>query len=355
MDTGFREDTQVLTVNGWINIKDIEVGQKLISYHKKKDKLVYDEVIDTAKLDSKVINTYNKLTEFTCGKLQKWYGWKRMWAKKGQTRPKKFLEFDLLSTTQEFNILLSGVFDEDGSNEEVTAADGSFLGWITSDGYYKWSEYTGKTSQSKGNKLGLIGMIAQSQHKYWKDVEEAIDEVNLSYSKNVDLPNGEGSLPVNKYHFYAGELRPYFDRVLKERKNKHDTNWTEHVLSWKNEVREAFLYAFWLADGNTKGLTYCGNKMIITQNVGEIFDAVCALMFFKGRRISFSDKDEVGKCKSIRLLRNSHLTLQETKTTILTGKYACYDILTGNNTYVIRQGGFVGITCSSSFNLKETK
>lgn len=34
----------------------------------------------------KMLNVSHKLAGFSCGSDQLWYGWKRMWAKKGQPR-----------------------------------------------------------------------------------------------------------------------------------------------------------------------------------------------------------------------------------------------------------------------------
>lgn len=344
---GFNIDTTVLTLDGWKPINEIKLGDKCISYSIEGDYLEVDDIINTTiNPNVNMLSVSNKWVEFVVGRDQLWYGWKRLWAKKGCERGKYFHKFSIPETTQEFNIICSAKYC--GGSSNVTKEEASFIGWLLSDGYYKWSEDTKKTSSSFGNKRGIIGVIAQAQHKFHKEVESVLNSVNLSYTIQYDN-NGNKTSPVNKYHLYSPELRLFMDRVVGERLPKHDINWPKHILSYNQEAIYHFLYNFWLADGDTKNQQFGGNKTIITQNKGSIYDAVMLAMFLQGKRVSSCNKNSIDdKCSSIRMLRNGHITMQEVKIKDI-GVYETFDLLTKNGTYVIKQGDNISITCSSSF------
>lgn len=350
-DFGFGKETEILTKEGWKLISDIVVGDECVSYSIDKGCLELDTVIDITKNhNTEVIKLYHKLAEFNCGKDQLWYGWKRMWAKKGCKREKYFHKFTIPEITQEFNILCSAKYS--GGNSTVTPQEAAFIGWLLSDGYYRWSEDTKRTSSSFGNKRGVTGMIAQAQHKFYREVEQVITSVGLPYSLHEDN-TGVKTSPVNKYHFHCGEFRSFMDRVVGERLPKSEINWCKHILSYTEDSIYEFLYNFWLADGDTKRDNFGGTKTTIVQNAGTVADSVMLAMFLQGKRVSSGFKSPNDhKCLTLRMLKNGHITMQEVNTESV-GLHDTFDILTNNGTYVIKQGSNLSITCSSSFNLKD--
>ncbi len=338
--------TKVLTLGGWKYFDELVVGEDVLSYDKRSNEIVVDTLLGTSLGTSGIHKLYHKNLEVSCGKDQKWYGWKRTWAKQGEKRGKEFLTFSIPETTQEFNLISTAPYKGVGKNPSFTEQDGCLWGWILSDGYYKWKPDTKRTSSSFGKKRGVVGLIAQAQHKFYKEVEEAITGAGLGFYVNVDN-TGNKTSPVNKYNFYAEEFRAYIDSTIGERLPKSDINWVGHMLSWDYKTIDQFLYSFWLADGTTKGLSYCGNKMLITQNKGTVYDAVELAMFLKGRRVSSSIKQNTTDfvCCSIRMLKNAHITLQETSFDRI-GHAETFSVDTNQGTYIIKQGDFISITCS---------
>ncbi|MDT9702542.1 hypothetical protein, partial [Streptomyces sp. P17] len=83
----------------------------------------------------------------------RWYGWQRR--AKGHTRTNNLVRYNEygFKTTEEinseFNILASAKFPTAGRSG-VTKEEASFMGWLLSDGYYKWSKDTQRTSASFG-------------------------------------------------------------------------------------------------------------------------------------------------------------------------------------------------------------
>lgn len=173
---GFKGVTKVLTIAGWKPINEVCKDDGCISYSIENGILEEDVVIDLHSNDkTKIIKTYHKYAEFDCGENQLWYGWKRMWARKGEKRQKYFHKFSIPETTQEFNILCSAKYS--GGESDVSPEEAALVGWLLSDGYYRWSADTKRTSSSFGKKRGVIGMIAQAQHKFYKEVESVINSV----------------------------------------------------------------------------------------------------------------------------------------------------------------------------------
>ena len=342
---GFPEGTLVLVLDGWKPIETIKVGDQCITYCKDKNILVQGVVEGTLSNDSSaLIKATHTHLEFVCGKDQKWFGWKRVWAKKGLPRPKKHLEFTLSETTQDYNITCSAEY-VGGENKDVSPEDAALLGWLLSDGYYKWKPDTKNTSSSFGKKRGVTGMIAQAQHKFYKEVEEVIEDVGLEYTMHEDS-TGVKTSPVNKYHFKSAGFRSFMDRVVKERLPKNDINWTRHIIGYSKPALYQYLYNFWLADGDTKGCTFLKGGTKITQNFGTVSESILLSMFLQGRRVSQVEKDSEGKCKTLRMLRSGHVTMQEIKKEDV-GSSRTYDLNTSEGSYIIRQGDHISITCTS--------
>lgn len=342
MGKGFNEGTEVLTNTGWVDINKMNVGDNVLTFNTETDIIENDVITHKESCVSNLHKLHHKHFEVYCGSDQKWYGWKRCWAKKGLPRPKEYLHFSIPESTQEFNVICAGVY-EGGNNKVINTDDGNFIGWLLSDGYYKWSKDTRNTSSSFGKLRGINGLIAQAQHKFYKEVEEAIASVGIPYVIDIDT-TGVKTSPVNKYRFKCKPFRDYLDTKLNDRRDKHEVDWVKNILSWDNDVINSYLHSFWLADGDTKGNTYCGNKMIITQNLGNISDSVQLAMFFKGRKVSCSYKDSTQKCETLRMLKNRHVTLQETSFDETNSDVELHSITTQNNTYIIRQNKTITIT-----------
>lgn len=344
---GFTKDTKVLTIKGWCPISDVNINTKVLSYSIEDAILQQDQVLATNKTQAcEIYKTFHKQCSFTHGKDQLWWGWKRLWAKKGLPREKLYHKFKIKDATQEFNIICSAPYKN--FNSKVTEDEAAFIGWLLSDGHYKWSKNTKRTSSSFGKKQGITGMIAQAQHKFYKEVGDVIAKVNLDYTLHLDN-TGIKTSPVNKYHFKSKQLRAFMDNVVGIRAAKTEINWCEQILSYGDKEIYQYLYNFWLADGDTLNKVFGKKQTTITQNYNTVSDSVLLAMYLQGRRVSISNKDAVGKCGTLRMLNNSHLTLQET-TSDFKELVDTYDVLTRNGTYIIKQGAHISITCSSSFS-----
>lgn len=337
------DNSQVLTVKGWRYYYDLKVGDTVLTYNTEKGIIEKDKILDTVFIkDQDIITMSNKHWSIESTKDHRWYGWQRR--AKGHTRSgnlERYSEFGFKTTediNSEFNIIASAPY-KSVTDSNVSVEDASFVGWLLSDGYYKWSKDTKKTSSSFGKKRGIIGTIAQAQHKFYKELEDCLNKVGAEYTQHVDS-TGIKTSPVNKYDLKSSWLRGFMDRVIGVRKNKHEVDWVGWILSLTDEAREGFLYSFWLADGDTKGHKFNKN-MKITQNEGNICDAVLLSMYFMGNRVTNNLKQ--GKCRLLTQISRPHVTAQE-----LDKKYSgvkdVFCITTNNGTFVTKQDNTITIT-----------
>lgn len=340
------EDTRVLTVEGWKNYQDLYVGQKVLSYNTETGFLEEDEVQAVHHYeDAELIRVGHKQHSFRCTPNHRWYGWRRTAPKKGP-RGKSWGFFTMEDFTTEHNILCSAPWI--GGQAEVTPDEAALVAWLLSDGHYKWSEKREITSASKGKKKGIICSISQADHKFQDEIEEVIKKVGIRYVVSVDHKRKQKA-----FRLQCGDAREFMDRVVGCRGQKHEVDWQKWLLTLPKESLDSFLYHFWLADGTTAGRDF-KTSCQITQNSGEIGEAVALAIFLTGRRVTWNPKKDSRSCGVFRRLQNSHMTLQEVEVTPAP-REDVFCITTRNGTFVADQGGFISITGNSAYGASVSK
>ena len=344
------ENSEVLTKDGWKSYEELNTKDIVITYNTSKGYIEEDNISKIHFFPNQpVISMGNKHWSMESTSNHRWYGWQRK--AKGHTRSnnlERYNEFGFKSTGEinsEFNIISSAEFNNK-SFGIVTKEEAAFMGWILSDGYYKWSKDTKKTSSSFGKKQAVVGMIAQAEHKFHKEVKDCLDTVGAEYRVDSDS-TGIKTSPVLKFYLTSPWLRDFLDRVVGCREDKHNVDWVSWLMELSDEARDSFLYAFWLADGTTKGKVYNKN-MTIAQNEGSICDAVELAMFFTGKRVTRNNKSESSRCKQLTQISRGHVTTQEfVKKDV--GNKDVFCITTSNGTFITRQNGVITITGNSVY------
>ena len=337
------ENTEVLTKNGWKSYSELSEGDKILSYNTVTDILEEDELLKLHFFPKQpIISMGNKWWDIESTEDHRWFGWQRKAT--GHTRTnnlKRYKEYGFKTTGEvnsEFNIINSATYNNKDVNS-ITVEEATLIGWILSDGYYKWSKDTQKTSSSFGSKRCVIGMVAQAEHKYYKEVEDCLNSLGAIYRKDIDI-GGVKTSPVFKYCISSPWLRVFLDRVVGCRKDKHEVDWVNWVLKLSDKAREGFLYSFWLADGDSKGKLFNKN-MRITQNKGNICEAVELAMFFTGKKVTSNVK--VGECLLLTQMSRGYTTAQEFNKKHV-GNKDVFCLTTNNSTFIIRQKGNITIT-----------
>lgn len=339
--------TKVLTSGGWKYYEEIAVGESVLSFNADKGVVEMDTVLHKHFFKDKEVYSYsNKYDSFACTEDHRWWGWRRSKSRAGSK--KVFGFFEAKDFTQEHNIILTAPY-VGNSFCSVSVDECRLLGWLASDGYWSWSKKGEGTSCAGGRRKDVHASIAQSQKKFWREVEDVLESLSVDYLKTVKKTEGENS--VNFYKIRSKWMRPFLDRVFPGRKDKHDVDWVQFVLSLNRDCLNAFYDAFYLGDGHVKG-----DEEIISQNLGNIFDGVATAAQLLGKgRISFNEKNgSPSPMKDIRVQKRKHLTCQEiTKKSL--GVQDTFCLTTNNGSFIIWQDDFMGITGNCTYGAQAKK
>lgn len=331
-------NTKVLTNSGWKYYHQLRVGEGLPTYNPSTGLVEQDQILQVHLYeDSPLVKLSNKYSSFVCTPNHRWFVNKRAKGTKGTTFKKGFVETKNLNT--ECNILLYASYNSIGTSD-VQPDEAFLMGLLLSDGYYKWSEKSDTTSSSFGRKKGIICQISQSKNKFYKEVEQVLDILGLSYRKDiVEKINGNA---VYNYHIASEDARNFLERVVGSRLQKHEMNWTAWVMSLSSEAMKSFYQGFYLGDGDVTD-----KHKGVSQNTGEIHKAIVACaQLVGGGRVSIN-RLAGSNCEFIRSQKTTQMTCQKlVKTKLPNDDVFC--ITTNNGTFIIWQDDFIGITGNSA-------
>jgi len=338
------DNTQVLTEDGWKWYSELREGDVVLSYNDRFDRIEKDQILKLHYFENEdVVKFSNKYDSFECTLDHKWYGWKRIQHNNKRFNAKMF--FYANEINQETNILISAPYYGSGN---ITPDEAGIIAWILSDGYLKWSDKGDGTSCSNGKRKQVTVRISQAKHKFHAEIKRLLDNSGLDYSVSEQSMNG-----TEMYHFLISSpsARDFLDRVIPGRRDKHEEDWVKWVLTLNRDSLQSFIHNFWLADGNVKG-NENSPSMVITQNPGNILDAVSLAMYLTGRKVTVTK--HTGNAKTIRSQSRRHITCQELQKEEA-GKRDVFCLTTGNGTFIIKQPKYMGITGNCSYGAQPPK
>lgn len=332
------DNTEILTEGGWARFSDVSVGDSVLTYNQDSDSLEWGVIEDKHFYKSaECILMKNRHVSIESTSDHRWFGLQRR--KKGSYHSgtvKRFYEPCVKTTGEiksEFMIINAAHYY--GGTRKISKNDAALVGWLLSDGYYRWSDRSESTSCAKGRRKGISASVAQAEHKYWMELERVLDDSEITYHKYETCNN---FYKVFNYKFDSKPARNFIDRVVGSRRNKHDVDWVSWILSLNHECLEAFLHSFNLADGtmNNRG----SGSIAISQNPGNILDAVTLCGVLLGRRVTTARNR---KCQVATMSNRPYTTaMRLTKTVSRNTDVFC--LTTNNGSFVIRQNGFITIT-----------
>lgn len=334
-----KDNSEVLAKDGWKFRKDLQIGDMVLSY--SEDKCCYEWTpiqLIWDYTDAEVIEMKNKWFTIESTADHRWYGSRRRQkgSGKGSVRFQEKGFFTTAQVNSETNIMNASYYWNDCSI--VTPAQAALVAWLLSDGHYKWSELKDVTSSCKGVKKGVKASIGQSCEKYWKEIENTLQRNGVGFTKSTSTMSGKD---FYTYTLKSKDVRNFLDTVVGSREQKHDADWVKWVLTLDQPALQAFLHNFWLADGHSKD----GNKCI-TQNKGNIADAVMLAGNLTGHRVTFHEKTD--KCLNINFSKKAFTTGQRLKKRIsrITDVFC---ITTANGSFVTRQNGVITLTGNCTY------
>lgn len=326
------ESSQILTKDGWKSYAELVLGEEVLTYSDESGGLVWDRIQDIQfYADADVVQMQQKGFNVECTEDHRWFGKYRTGGRNTRRIEKGF--FRVFDITGEQSILASAPLLPVVGDIPPDIAE--FFGWLLSDGYYKWSEKEEVTSSSNGIRKGVIGSIAQDSSEYVDELQNCLNVVGAPYTLDQ-----RGSMKI--FRLKSKWLREVLDKYV-GRSSKHDVDWVKLVLRMDIEALERFYQGFFLADGHTLP----SGRRAISQNRGNIFDAIRLTMFLLGKNCGEGDKGN-GKCFTIAEKASQYVGTQRMQI-VPSGKKDVFCVTTGNGTFVMRQGKYIGITGNCTY------
>ena len=326
------DKTEVLTIDGWKNYNQLSLSDKIFSYNTETDEL---EVVNIESIpffsNQEVIEISNSTFNFECTPNHKWFSNKRVRLKNGATYFKKhFVETADIKTDD--NIIVSSCYKN--QNNKYNINDIRLLAWILTEGYIKWSNKLGGTSNSFGKKRDVICTIGQKDNK--EDLEEILSNFEYrSYQRKDGLVY---------YNVLSKEIRSLFERLNLPQLNKKEIDYTNLIIDLSYELREEFITHILKGDGYTRK-----NQKVLTQNKGNILNAFCLALTLNGYFYNLSKgrtyNDNI--CVDVYIRNRRHITGQKLSKTF--NRYTdVFCVNNKNKTFIAKQNDKVVITGNSS-------
>lgn len=330
------DSTEVLTISGWKTFEEVCVGDLVMTYDQPNNTLVWGVIKHKHFYENApCVLMENKHIRLESTNNHRWFGRQRVMLGGRKTSYTRYYK-DCVKTTEEINseFVIVNAAPYVGGSRNISANDAALVAWLLSDGYYKWSGRSETTSSSGGSRKGINASIAQAEHKYWRDLENVLNTSGVTYHKYATHDN---KFAVYHYKLDSKPIREFLDRVVCSRKNKHEVDWVSWVLSLNKECLSSFLHHFNLADGTKKKV---GDTITISQNAGNILDAVCICSTLLGRRTNVTGSQ---KCKIITSINKQHTTAARIKKSY-SRNTDVFCLTTDHGNFIIRQNGLITIT-----------
>lgn len=333
-------NTEVLTEDGWKFYEDLRVGDMVMSYNSEKHISEFKPITHVHYYDSAEVVTmkHSNGFEVESTKDHRWFTKRRT----GRGKTKRYV--DEVCTTQdltsEHSIVTSAPINAVGCY--ISKDEAELVGWLASDGYFRWSEDTRRTSSSNGLKRGVVAGITQDKSKFLTNITELLERLCLDYY-------------TYQYEDKACEVRlsqesarTLLDKVFPTRQNKHEIDWVKFVLSLDRDCLEKFAYAFYLAEGVTNSVDnfYERKTKVLSQNEGGLLDALQITGQLLGWRTIVSNgyKGGTNSCKDIKWTSKGHVTMQRVHREVTKEVPVFCLTVEDNDSFIIRQGNTVTIT-----------
>lgn len=343
------DSTLVLTPDGWKNGLEISVGDTVMGYNSATKTNEWTTVSATYLYEDALVRSFGH----SCWNVEatldhRWYGTKLKQYGSNKKAVKVFEDaiFATQDIKQTHNILNTAPFV--GGSAKVRPEQAALVAWILADGYYKWSEKSLGTSAAGGKRKGIVGSIAQASHKFQEEIVSVLNANNMKY-KTSKVGN-DNYYEVTSYRLESKELRDFFDEVVGCRKQKHEVDWVRWILSLTKESLEAFVSAFWLADGDSKGRE-ANSAMTFKQLRGNIADALVIAGYLLGYNVT----QRGGRISNIRFQKKRPYTTTQEFRSFGERKTQVFCLTTGLDTFVVKQNGIVTITGNCTYGAQAAK
>lgn len=305
-------DSLILTKKGWLTVDDLSKKDLVLTYNKDRDLLEWKPVLDIAvfEYNQSIRKWSNKRHEIRFTHEHRWVvETKNRIAKRSYGTYSYSKKTEILPSTKLNSLHYLRVASRFFSNKTIlTPAESSLLGWLLTDGYFRWR---GKHCEA---------IIYQSPKKY---LQKIVDLVGCKPRKPHPV-TGVVAVPIGVDKLKP--LKPY----LKRSKSKDD--WIDVVTLLSTESMESMYESMMDADGHR------GNKQTSfacqLDGVARTFEVLATLL---GKRV-------VRNSRGFYVSNIQTLGIKDGKFTDekYIGRVWCPK--TENGTWVMKQGKLITIT-----------
>lgn len=326
------DNTEVLTNKGWKSRSALNLGDMVLSYNKERGGYEYSPILKLWDYQNAEVGSLNnKWFAVEVTEDHEWLVSQRITHRTKEGRVKMFEQQKRATNnlTTESNIIGSAV---SLLESDFTDAECALIGWLLSDGYYKWS------GKERNKIMGLDVSIDQHEKKFVSELREAIGAVT-TFAEYVY--NGMHKFVPNRDY-----MRSLLAKVgVGQGVGKGEFPWSSWVATLSESNLKAFLNSFCLADGfKVRG------KWAIKQNQGEVLEAVKLAINMTGHMVYSG----TAKCVAVytggsQYVSGQRLKWDKTRTTDV------FCLSNANESFVIRQNGQIVLTGNCTYGAQASK
>lgn len=225
-------NTTILTQRGWLTHNEVKPGDLTIGYNFETKRNEWTKITKVVLYDNaETVRLENDHWSFVSTPNHRWVNQRRHWKRDGRTVEGYKTTSDIAT---EDNLVLSATLDA-ASKNDISVEESSLIAWLVTDGHIRWSKLTGRTSQSFGDKRGVIALIVQHKQKGIDDIEDL-----LQCFKHSKYKHGNG---------FSYRIAPEVIRDIWNRARLHERSLSDLVLEFSSKQARVFYGACMLAEG----------------------------------------------------------------------------------------------------------
>lgn len=315
-------DTEILTTDGWKHYNEVKVGDQILSYSTKLERVEFDKILDihTYLHDTEVIKFKSPSFEAVSTPDHKWV------CQPSDSSRSRFITSEHIERNKWSDYPILRVSNNDFKPNHLNDYQLNLLGWLMTDGSYtkpdQWySMYIFQsTKRGKGNSIYL-------------EMLRTLEYLNLDYN---DRPSKKDEtyheIYLNKCEFTEWIRHTFTDRTLT----------FEFVSTLSQHQAKVLMFSMIQGDGwSSRGQIgfICG-----TGSKRDVFQYLC---FVAGYASNSYVEDTIGVpyyIVSVLRIRRAHIHPQHKSREVVHGVWC---VTTGNHTWIARKNGNVYITGNS--------
>lgn len=319
------DTTLALTKDGWKSPYELKVGEEILTYNKELNKNEWKPCLDIAIFDynQDITVLENSDHKIRCTDNHRWITQRVVTKRNSETsydlEKPKIIETNELHGGHKILVAAEVL---DNTDSILTPEQARLLGWLLTDGYWRW----------RGNHCEA--MIYQSPKKF---LDEVI-EVAGGKPRKPHPDTGVVCVPVlrervKQIEQYLEKDEPRGGYAVK------GSNLISIITRLNREAMEALYEAMYLADGTVSNSKTSDFFAAEIEGVREGFQVLCTLL---GKRVATNHCN--GEIRGLAISKSKHIRVQnlDISTEHYSGKVWCPK--TENETWIMKQDRLITIT-----------